>query len=313
MSKSLFEDELVTSMENQLRKQAAAEKPVALAKAAECLHAALEIFEEQGMTARADQVLKLLQKLGQTNEARDVQQMPSLHKLMEAGLTQRDMHEFSKGNPIAKAKFNLVLRGLGYSDHQIGKFIGPTNVMSEDDAKQVIDPNRSFSKIYDWMKDPTAAVDPMNPQPGEEISIKSLPNTQPGDTISFQSMKSKPKTQPQSPAEYFDIKSTAQKKSSDHHTKGLTSEKMLKNLADHGHPMNLANDCAVDLPPPVRKGNVKDSDVEPDFMELFQSPSFDMDASDDELWGMEIKEDSLEVSENDLSMGEMDDFEDERD
>lgn len=313
MSKSLFEDELVSGMENQLRKQAAAEKPVALAKAAECLHAALEIFEEQGMTARADQVLKLLQKLAQSNEARDVQQMPSLHRLMEAGLTQRDMHEFSKGNPIAKAKFNLVLRGLGYSDHQIGNFIGKTNVMSEDDAKQVIDPNRSFSKIYDWMKDPTAPVDPMNPQPGEDISIRSIPLTGPGDTISFQSMKPKSEL---GKGESLEFKSLAQKKRSDltdRHTKGLTPEKMVKNLEDHGHPMNLANDCAVDIPPPVRKGNLKDSDIEPDFMELFQSPSFDMDASDDELWGIEIKEDSLEVSENDLSMGELDDFEDERD
>lgn len=314
MSKSLFEDELMSGMESQLRKQAAADKPAALSKAAECLHAALEIFEEHGMTARADQVLKLLQKLAQTNDARtDVMKMPTPKALMEAGLTQRDMHEFAKGSPIAKAKFNLVLRGLGFSDHHIGNIIGKTNVMSEDDAKQIIDPNRSFSKIYDFMKDPTAPVDPMNPQPGEEIAIRSLPNTRPGDTISFQS--SAPKSEP-GKGEALEFKSLAQKKRSnlkDRHTGGLTSEKMTRNLKDHGHPMNLADDCAVDLPPPISKQNFKDSDIEPDFMELFQSPSFDMDASDDELWGMDIKEDSLEVSEGDLGVGEMHDFEDERD
>lgn len=312
MSKSLFEDELMAGMEKQLRKQASAEKP-SLAKAAECLHAALEIFEQQGMTARADQVLKLLQKIAQTNEARDVMQMPTPKALMEAGLTQRDMHEFAKGSPIAKAKFNLVLRHLGYSDHQIGNIIGKTNVMSEDDAKQIIDPNRSFSKIYDFMKDPTAPVDPMNPQPGEEISIRSLPITGPGDTISFKSMKEK--LEP-GKGEALEFKSIAQKKRSnlkDRHTSGLTSEKMTHNLKDHGHPMNKADDCAVDLPPPISKSTFKESDVEPDFMELFQSPSFDMDASDDELWGMEIKEDSLEVFENDQTMEEMHDFEDERD
>lgn len=306
MSKSLFEDELIAGMEKQLRKQAAGEKPV-VSKAADCLHAALEIFEEQGMTARADQVLQLLQKLAQSNEARDVQQMPSVHKLMEAGLTQRDMHEFAKGSPIAKAKFNLILRQLGYSDHQIGKFIGPTNVMSEEDAKQVIDPNRSFSKIYDWMKDPGKPVDPRNPQPGEELSIKSLPMTGPGDTVSFKSMK-----EPLAPSENdFNIKSIAQKKRSviDTHTKGLTSEKMVENLKHHGTEFNMADD-GIDVPPPFDKDSLRDEDMDDDFAELLKSPSFDMDASDDELMGMEIAEDTLEVFDNESAM---EDFEDERD
>jgi len=280
MSKSLFEDELVFSMEKQLRKQGSAEKP-SLSKAAECLHAALEIFEEQGLTARADQVLQLLQKIAQSNEARDVQQMPSVHKLMEAGLTQRDMHEFAKGSPVAKAKFNMILRGLGYSDHQIGKFIGPTNVMSEDDAKQVMDPNRSFGKIHEWLQNPTKPVDPVNPQPGEELEFKSI----------------------------------AQKKRSaltDRHTHGLTPEKEVENLKHHGTPFNMADDadCGVDIGRPVHKGNLRDEDLDPDFAELLKSPSFDMDASDDELMGMEIKEDTLEVSEGDVSL---EDFEDERD
>lgn len=309
MSKSLFEDELVSSMERQLRKQGSAEKP-SLTKAADCLHAALEIFEEQGMTARADQVLQLLQKLAQSNEARDVQQMPSIHKLMEAGLTQRDMHEFAKGSPIAKAKFNMVLRQLGYSDHQIGRFIGPTNVMSEEDAKQVLDPNRSFSKIYDWMQNPTKPVDPNNPQPGEELSIKSLPVTGPGDTLRFESLKPKP-PQVGPGDEALEFKSIAQKKRSltDKHTKGLTPEKEIENYKHHGTPFNMA----IDVPRPLDRNNIKDDDVDPEFAELLKSPSFDLDASDDELMGMDIKEDTLEVSENDLSMGEMEDFEDERD
>lgn len=292
MAKSLFEDELIAGMEKQLRKQANGEKP-GVAKAADCLHAALEIFEEQGMAARADQVLQLLQKLAQSNEARDVQQMPSVHKLMEAGLTQRDMHEFAKGSPIAKAKFNLILRQLGYSDHQIGKFIGPTNVMSEDDAKQVMDPNRSFSKIYDWMQDPGKPVDPRNPQPGEEFSIKSLPNTQPGDTLSFESAKPKPREV--GPAEEaLEFKSMAQKKSYDTHTKGLTPEKEIENLKHHGTMFNMADDGGID----------------PEFAELLESPNFDVGASDDELMGMEIGEDTLEVFDNDSAI---EDFEDERD
>jgi hypothetical protein len=281
MAKSLFEDELIAGMEKQLRKQAAGEKP-GVSKAADCLHAALEIFEEQGMAARADQVLQLLQKLAQSNEARDVQQMPSVHKLMEAGLTQRDMHEFAKGSPIAKAKFNLILRGLGYSDHQIGRFIGPTNVMSEDDAKQVMDPNRSFSKIYDWMSNPTTPVDPSNLQPGEEFEGKSLLRPQYDEKL------------PKGPDELV-FKSIAQKKSSpDHHTKGLTPDKEVENLKHHGTVFNMAEDGGID----------------PEFAELLGSPNFDVGASDDELMGMEIGEDTLEVFDNDSAI---EDFEDERD
>jgi hypothetical protein len=37
----------------------------------------------------------------------------------------------------------------------------------------------------------------------------------------------------------------------DHHTKGLTNEKMVKNLEHHGHPMNMADD-----------GNLADQEIE---------------------------------------------------
>lgn len=287
MTKSLFEDELMAGMEKQLRKQASGEKP-SLVKAAECLHAALEIFEEQGMTTRADQVLQLLQKLGQSNEARDVQQMPSLHKLMEAGLTQRDMHEFAKGNPIAKAKFNLVLRSLGYSDHQIGNFIGKNNVMSEEDAKEVVNPNRAYSKIYDWLSDPTKPVDPRNPQPGESISMKSVPLTGPGDTISFKSMAKKGPGRPR-------------------HDSSMDVKRMLKNLETYGEPISLADDGSLEVPPPLDMNNLKESDFMPDFEEFAGLLSGSNDS--DDLLEVDIN-DTLEVSENDVPM---DDFEDERD
>jgi hypothetical protein len=277
--KKVFENELVLGMQAQMRKQASAEKPN-LVQAAECLHSALEILESHGLTARADQVLSLLQKIAQTNEVKDMQEMPTLQKLMEAGMTQRDLHEFSKGSPIAKAKLNLVLRSLGLSDHHMAKFLGPTNVMSEDDAKHLLDPNRSFSKMWDWMENPTKPANPENVQPGETLEFKSI----------------------------------AQKKRSvnDPHTHGLTPEKEVENLKNHGTPFNMADDgdCGVEVHPPVHKGNLKDEDMEPDFAELLKSPSFDIDASDDELMGMEIKEDSLEVFEKDIPM---EDFEDERD
>lgn len=289
----------MAGMEKELRKQASSSAP-SLVKAAECLHAALEIFEEKGMKARADQVLQILEKIAQSEKSKVIEKMPSVKALMEAGLTQRDMHEFAKGNPVAKAKFNLVLRQLGLSDHQIGKFIGPSNVMSEEDAKAVIDPNRGFSKMWDWMQDPTAPVDPSNPQPGETLEFKSI------------------KDQPSKPGEFLEFKSLAQvkKKSKDPATSGWTPEKGVKALEEYGIPMKptMADDgnCAIDIPPPFNKHNVTDKDIDEDFADLmgvFKSEDFDIDASDDELLGMEIKDDTLEVFEGDAAL---EDFEDER-
>src|SRR5271157_5749204 len=138
--KKLFEDELMKGMQQELVKQASGGTPD-LSKAAECLHAALEIFEEQGLSARADQLTNVLLKIAQTHKSKPVQQLPSMHSLMQAGLTQRDLHAFARGNPIAKAKFNLVMRSMGMSEHEIGRLLGPTNVMSEEKAREVINPN----------------------------------------------------------------------------------------------------------------------------------------------------------------------------
>ncbi len=268
----------MSGMQQELRKQASDDKQPNLSEAADCLHAALEIFELHGMRARADQVLQLLEKIAQTNEARKVQlNMPSIKSLMQAGLTQRDMHEFSKGSPRATAKMNLILRRLGLSDHQISKFIGPTKLMSEDEAREALNPNK----------------------PGGLLEFKSL----------------KPEVAP-SPKEegLLEFKSIAsKKKSNDRATKGLTPEKEVKNLLQHGHPLNvtLADDGgSVRIPPSINKETLSADDLDPDFVDMLNASTFDIDASDDELMGMEIKEDSLEVFEKDIPM---EDFEDERD
>ena len=271
-----FEAELAAGMHSELLKQASAEQPK-FAKAAECLHAALEIFESAGMTDRADQVLKVLQKIAQSNPYKQVHQIPSITQLMQAGMTQRDMQEFSKGSPIAKAKLNLVLRGLGLGEHQIGKLIGKHNVMSEEDAKAVLDPSAATGKIWEWIKNPNAPIDQSNVRPGETLDFKSL----------------------------------AQKKSPkiDHATKGLTPEKMVANLKHHGTEFNMADQgCAVDIHEPFNGRPATKDDMDADFAGLLDSPSFDIDASDDELMGIEIQEDSLEVFDKEIPL---EDFEDE--
>lgn|SRR5271166_408443 len=293
IKKSIFEDDLIAGMQTELRKQASDPIPN-LTRAAECLHAALEIFESQGLEKQANQVLRVMQKIAQTNPSlkqKPVMEMPSINKLMEAGVTQRDLHEFSKGNPIARAKLNLALRGLGMSEHQIGKFLGPKNVMNEKDAKEVADPNRTYSKMWDWMKDPIQPIDPTNPSTEEKfhkwIQDPTSPidpnNPQPGETLAFKSQGQK----------------------ADKHTKGLTPEKMVANLKHHGTEFNMA----MDVPP--RKDKLTADDMDADFAALLNDQSFDIDASDDELMGMEVKEDSLEVFDADAPPTS--DFEDERD
>ena len=276
MKREFLDDELIFGMSQELVKQASDEQPN-LVKAAECLHAALEILEEQGLHSRADQVLQLLEKIAQQNAApiKKEAKIHSMQQLMEAGVTQRDLKEFARGNPMATAKLNLVLRKLGLSDHELSKFLGPGKVMSEDAARKAISPN-----------EPGSLLQGLAPEAGEALEFMSL------------AVKKKPKN----PGRPDKIK--------DWHTQGLTPEKEIANIKHHGTPFNMANDgnCAVDVPPPIK--NLTKEDMEADFADLLNSSTFDIDASDDELMGMEIKEDSLEVSENDLPL---EDFEDERD
>jgi len=285
INKNLFEDEIIDGMRVELRKQASDDKQPELATAAECLHAALEILEGSGLQSRADDVLRLLQKIAQSNKLKPVEKLPSINHLMQAGLTQRDMQELGKGNPVAKAKFNLALRGMNMAEHQIGRLIGPGNVMSEKDAKSIIDPNRSFGKIWDWMKDPKEPTQ-------EEV----------GKPLEFQSLSPKKELAPGSSLQFNSL-------ARDRHTKGLTPKKEVENLKNHGTPFNMADDnFSFDLP--SRKKTLSKDDMDVEFADILDAPSFDIDASDDEIMGIDDKSDSLEVFDKDVPLS---DFEEERD
>lgn len=289
--KQSFEDELMRGMHSELVKQASGGTPD-LSKAAECLHAALEIFEEQGMDVRAEQLLSVLNKIAVEMKVKPVQEMPSINKMMEAGLTQRDLHEFSKGNPVAKAKVNLVLRSLGMSDHQIAKFIGHGNVMSEADAKRLVSPNSSMGKIWEWMQHPTAPDDPTNVQPGDTFQMESLLNK-------------KDAQRRRNPEKIHDPA-----------TKGLTTKKMVNNLKHNGTPLNVGkaddNAATADQTYEHMLKQVDKSladDLGAEYTDVMNSDVFDLNASDEELLGMEVKDDDLQVFDSDDSMM---DFEDER-
>lgn len=279
MLKSLFENELMSGMQQELRKQASSEKQPELVKAAECLHAALEIFEQHGMHARADQVLQLLEKLGRGTVKTAEPKVHSLQQLMEAGVSQRDLRDFARGEPRAVAKLNLVLRRLGMSEHEISKFLGPGHVMSEEQAHKVINPNEA----------------------GSMLEFESMSPRQPGATPAEEAEP-----------EFLEFKSLAAPKkgkgpgrpNKDPVTKGWTPEKGVKALKEYGmpmKPMSADDNCAVDVSMPLESHDA-------DFANLMGE--FDLNSDADDLLDVEVADDSLEVSDSD---GIIEDFEDEKD
>lgn len=270
-------DELSLGMRKELIKHASEEVPN-LGKAAECLHAALEILESHGLQAQANRLLQVMEKIGQSAYIKQAATPPSLEQLMQAGLTQRDLQEFARGNPIAVAKLNLVLRKLGAPDHEISKFLGPTNLMSEEAALKAINPNHLGSTLGFTQSSP------------DEV----LPYGEGQSSSHGVATASKKKTRkPGRP---------------DKAVKNLTPDKEVKNLLHHGTVFNMADDCAIDVPMPIQRDTLTKSDMEAGFADLLDS-DFDIDASDDELMDMEVKDDSLEVLESDVPL---EDFEDER-
>ena len=278
--KEFFDEELIAGMQQELRKYAADEAPPDLSKAAECLHAALEILEGQGKHAQADLLLQVLQKIAQTRKAKPAVRLPATEILALHGITKHDFLAAHKGDPTALAKFNLVLRRLGYPDHEIWQMLGMKSIMPEQTAKDLLDPNRALGKIHDWIENPTGPLE------GESDFMKKW-KADPSSAVFPRKEETKAEEFAHQNPNEVTIKSIAQKKT-DWHTKGLTPAKMVENLKHHGTEFNL----------------------DPDLADLLDLESFDIDASDDELMGIEIQEDSLDVFDKDVPLA---DFEDERD
>ena len=99
--KEFFDEELIAGMQQELRKYAADEAPPDLSKAAECLHAALEILEGQGKHAQADLLLQVLQKIAQTRKAKPAVRLPATEILALHGITKHDFLAAHKGDPTA--------------------------------------------------------------------------------------------------------------------------------------------------------------------------------------------------------------------
>lgn len=268
IKKSLFEKELETSMSQELRKMSHTNGTPDLVKAGECLHAALEIFEEMGLTSKANAVLSILKRVAhdgqEVRENSKVINFPTSVELARRGFTEKDMREMHRGSPVAQAKLNSILYDMGYRYQEIKSILGEKalNPKQMTEAFDLLDPNRSFGKIWEYMQDPTKPIDPNNPQPGESITMSRVPQSQltplPGDTISFESMTRSYDDKPLDKDE-VGMKSLLHTTAKGHrkpkrpdkihdpHTKGLTSKKMVENLLHHGTEFNMADvDAAMD-------------------------------------------------------------------
>jgi len=308
IKKSVFEDELISGMQRELRTHDQKQGFANLDKAVDYLNSAVQILEDSGMTAKADSVLRILAKIATRHDS-NVKEMPSIKTLMDNGVTMEDLKNAGKGDAFSKARINTAFRRLGFTDKEISHLIGHHNLMGEKEAAELLSSDRSFGKIKDWLNDPTMPVDPSNPQPGETISFNSLPRpTSPGDTISFTSLPSS-KKQSLPPGEDLVFKSIAE----DRHTKGLTPEKMLANLKHHGLMTNLADDGAdqnnIDIEQPkffdedYRKWKRMQEEKNPKKKKVVvmdDIPIYVDDDSADDLLNADIDHDPLEVSENDL-------------
>lgn len=262
IKKAVFADELMAGMQRELQSFEKKEGMQNLVKAVEYLQAAAEIFEEAGMTVKADQVLKILTKIAHNYGPGDVIEFESLSPKTETGPGETLEFESLLGKPSTKPGDTL-----------------------------------QFESLMGGRGEPKGE--------GEEISFQSLlADDQDADD---NDAKGKPR-KPKNPA-----------KISDRHTKGLTPEKMVENLKNHGSMFNLADDNNVDVPQPpsfnepggdydkwleMAKGDkpkkkVTMEDIDPDLVGLI---SLD-DSKADDLLNLDIEMPKFEGAEKSLKDG----------
>lgn len=228
IKKSLFADELASSMQRELQPFEKKAAVTNLVDAVDYLHSAVEIFEEAGLFAKADQVLSILAKIAAINT--NVRQMPNMEALMEAGVTIEDIKNNRLGDPIAKARLNFALKQLNFSDKDIAEFLGSKNVMTEQEVKTLLDPERSFGKINEYFKE-LKDIKPNNTIEFNSMLHKDVSGPSKSDDITFKSLLA------------YDEKNV---NTVDYHSKGLTSDKMVANLKNHGTVFNMADDGKAD-------------------------------------------------------------------
>jgi hypothetical protein len=221
INKSVFENDLVSGMLKELNANDQSKSLEKLGCAVDYLYSAMDILEDAGMTAKADEVLNILEKIAQVKH-KNVEQMPSINALLENGVKNKDLEDFFKNKEtvVARSRICTAYRKMGYTDKEIIKFVGKDRFVDEDTAAEWLKPETQSKTdtIAEWIEKSTPKYSPEDPGTGEQLK--------PG----------------------FPIKSLLDenKVSDPSHTKGLTSDKMVNNLKNHGTVFNLADDGSAD-------------------------------------------------------------------
>lgn len=200
MAKNSFENELMFGMQKELQSYEKKQGVDNLVKAAEYLHAAIEILEEAGLDAKADQVLKILDKIGQQKEDDNKYMLFVWKNRIDGWLPYDDVLRTKEKAEALKSK--LEEYGHEYSSHLTFKVEPVTQdklgywVKDDEDNSNAKDKPEFFDKVMKWLENPAAPVDLENPQPGEELSFTSIiePEDKPVDEFQFTSLLNKPQT-----------------------------------------------------------------------------------------------------------------------
>lgn len=219
IKKSLFEEELIHGMQRELQSHEKKQGMASLVQAAEYLHSAAEIFEEAGMTEKADQVIRILGRIVLADKKKKEEEDSSK-------ADDNDIHHKSKHEKDFYEKMMEWIKNPAT----------PVDPKNPQPGEEIV-------------------LTPVPPalRPGSEIKMQSLmePKELPkGDDLVFQSIAQElglvddndAKGKPRKPKNPTNV--------SDRHTKGLTPEKMVENLKHHGTEFNMADDQNVDVAQP---------------------------------------------------------------
>ncbi len=248
-----FLDELALGMSQELqpsiKKQAMNELP----EAAGLLYSAMEIFEAHGLTAQADKIMAILEKIAHDKKAPECKQcgatMVEDTKTQAGGYNcipcqgereyratmakeKAKKHDTHQAKDPQKIEFSSLLHNKG-EDKLKKQWLDHIGYMVREDESPAMAFDRLRVENPDFLPAPR-----QNESLWDAIrQITHGENTRSKDELVFESYQP-----PQGPIHSDDQDARHKAKQSDPHTKGLTPEKMTKNLKDHGTVFNLSDD-----------------------------------------------------------------------
>jgi hypothetical protein len=216
INKSVFENDLIAGMQRNLASKTQESAMNKLAKAVEFLNSAAEILDNANLTAQADRILAVLEKIA----VGKVDLTPMIHALKAAGIDVMSpgyLESLTK-NSAKRARFNLALYNAGFIYDDIRSFVGDRIAMSPDDKHLEM-----WTSVLDTNKSPVKKHERFVPE-----TIKDFDHHIDVEEVSDINDAKKHKT----------LK--------DPHSHKLTIQKMIANLKNRGTMFNMADDNDIE-------------------------------------------------------------------